>query len=261
MRSILRRYLKRFVFGNTGLRKLRYFGNWIYYPHNSSVFLRACDEGIFEWELVRLICGLVEAKSWYFDVGANIGLMSIPVLDRFSDVQVVSFEPSPTTVPYLQRTIAASAFKNRWNHCELAVCSSVGVTRFTMTADGAFDGMRDTDRVAKQKSVELECTTLDARWSALGKPRVSVIKIDVEGGEFAVLDGARACVRGSRPCILLEWNACNLAAYRVEAKALLTYANEMNYDLFSAPALVPINSENALRMQMLRTENFLLCPR
>ena len=55
-----------------------------------------------------------------------------------------------------------------------------------------FDGLRDTRRVAVNKSVTVEVSTLDVEWMALGRPAVSVIKCDVEGNEWPILQGAES---------------------------------------------------------------------
>ncbi len=57
-----------------------YCGVKVYFPANSLIFQRACEEKIYERDLVRLLSALVRPETAYFDVGANIGLMSIPIL-------------------------------------------------------------------------------------------------------------------------------------------------------------------------------------
>ena len=54
-----------------------YFGTRVFFPKNAYIFTIVCEEGIYEKELLRHIQTVVKAGSWYFDVGANIGLMSV----------------------------------------------------------------------------------------------------------------------------------------------------------------------------------------
>src|SRR5207244_2025873 len=65
-------------------------------------------------DLLKLIRGLVTPGTWYFDVGANIGLMSVPVLQSVHDCHVLSLEPSPNSYPFLERTWLESPWKDRW---------------------------------------------------------------------------------------------------------------------------------------------------
>jgi hypothetical protein len=46
--------------------------------------------------------------------------------------------------------------------------------------------------------------TLDAIWEDSGTPEVSFLKIDTEGGEFEILEGATRLLRTWRPAILVE---------------------------------------------------------
>ena len=51
-------------------------------------------------------------------------------------------------------------------------------------ADGALDGLQDTGRGRAKKKVTVPVTTIDTIWNDLGRATVSVIKIDIEGGEL-----------------------------------------------------------------------------
>jgi FkbM family methyltransferase len=222
----------------------------------------ACDQGTYEHEIVRLLLTLVKPNSYFFDVGANIGLISIPILFHVESCQVVSFEPSPNTLPFLMRTVEESRFRNRWKVIDKAANDQVGEIKFTIasTALGAYDGIHDTRRAGSMRIINLPATTLDREWEQLNRPNVSTIKIDVEGAELLVLKGAQKCIQNCRPYILLEWNSLNFASYHFQSKDLLSFANDIHYKVFSAPHLIPVDDETSLSVQMLRTENFLLVP-
>lgn len=239
-----------------------YFGTQVHFPRGSVSFRAACEQGIFEADNTRLLCALVEPGSHMFDVGGNIGLMAIPVLQSQPDCCVVSFEPSHNTLPWLHQTIAGSSFKERWTLIEKAVGATSGVTTFSLSdqTNSLYDGIRSTQRVACQRKVEVPITTLDDTWQSMGRPRVSVIKVDVEGGELAALQGARECLKMERPAVLLEWNRQNLAAYDCAPESLVYFASEMGFELFSLPNLVPITTQRHLKAHMVFTENFLLSP-
>ena len=237
-----------------------YFGERVYFPRGSELFKRACEEGIFEKENVRLLNALSQPQTTMFDIGANIGLMSLPVLSAVRDVSVVAFEPSPNSLPFLRRTVKHSRYAHRWNVVGKAASSTVGEVSFTIGApqNGAFDGLVATGRVPSSGIVQVEATTIDKEWKALGTPSVSVLKCDVEGAEVDVLNGAVECIRTCRPAIMVEWNERNLAPCGVPIQAILDYARANGYELFSAPSLAPVVGEQSLRCHMGITETFLL---
>src|SRR5712691_12881150 len=77
-----------------------YYGTRVYFPRRALIFDLVCAEGIYEADLTRVILSLVRPGSWYFDLGANIGLMSVPVVASAPESRVLSFEPSPNSLPY-----------------------------------------------------------------------------------------------------------------------------------------------------------------
>jgi FkbM family methyltransferase len=189
--------------------------------------------------------------------------MSVGVLASVADSRVVSFEPSPNVLSFLQSSMAASPFRERWILVPKAVGAKEGKASFSLSAaeNSEFDGIKNTRRVHSMKQVEVEMTTVDREWRRLGSPVVSVLKCDVEGGELAVLRGARDCLRANRPAVLVEWNRQNLEAYNIDAKTLVDFAVETAYQLFAVPTLVRIQTAEELRLHMILTENFLLIPR
>jgi len=239
-----------------------YFGTRVYFPPGSKSFLAACEEGVFEAPNVRLLTALAQPETHCLDIGTNIGLMSLPILNGVANVRVISFEASPNVLSHVERTIAESVYRERWTLVPKAVGKRVGKTSFSLSAqaDSLFDGIRSTQRVPTVRQVEVEMTTLDFWWHEAGQPKVSLIKCDVEGGELDVMCGARECVASQKPAILLEWNSKNIAAYACRPASLFDFAVEAGYIIYALPNLIGIHSGLHLEMQMLSTESFLLLP-
>ena len=256
----LKKNLKRWIFGARGA--FNYFGVKTYFPPKSGAFLIACENGIYERENVQLISEFVRPDTTYLDIGTNIGLMTIPILTRVNGTRAISFEVSPTTLPFLRRTIIESGFGERWRLVDKAVGEAVGETEFYVgQGDGAiFDGLRHTSRNAGANSERVQVTTVDSEWNQSGRPQVSAMKIDVEGGEIEVLRGACDCIRSTKPTILLEWNALNFNSYHHQPVDLLHFARSVDYLVFSASNFALIQNLATLELHMLRAENFLLRP-
>jgi len=260
-----KRGLKKAFYGHCpGWRgRFPYFGAWVHFPRGSWSFALACDEGIYEWDNVKLLWSLMRPGTWMFDVGANIGLMALPVLNNVLESRVLSFEPSPNSAPWLEKTIAGSPYRERWHLIAKVAGAVSGQATFCVSPRQAsyLDGVVNTNRVGGGQSVSVEATTLDAEWNLLGRPNVSLVKIDVEGWESEVLKGAAELLREQRPNILLEWNSINLRAAGVGPEVLLEIAEDVKYTLFTVQEFMPITSKEALELQMLRGESFLLIPR
>jgi FkbM family methyltransferase len=258
--SITRRFYRYapFVRGH-----FNYYGHTIYFPLGSHIFERACAEGVYEYETTNLILSLVESSTTYIDVGANIGLLSVPVLAERPGVKVLSIEASPKTLQFLQKTRDAATRREDWTIVGVAVGSARGEAEFWSTggALGAFDGLRDTGRGGPKSPVRVPVRTLDEIWRDNGSPAVSVIKIDIEGGETEAIKGGRACVSATKPFLIIEWSALNLPANGIHPDVLLQLCCEMGYRAYAFPSLIPIDTKPILKIAMARTETFVLVPK
>jgi FkbM family methyltransferase len=258
----LRQKFKKFVYGSVPgfAGRFPYFGTQVYFPPGSLAFEVACAQGIYEPDNTHLVRSLIAPASVMFDVGANIGLMAIPALYSCESLEVVSFEPSPTTLACLQRTVRDSRYAARWHIVEQGAAASPGVRTF-FTADarnGMFDGFRNTGCGGPMREVRIPVTTVDDEWRARGRPNVSLLKIDVEGAELDVLRGCTECLEQQRPAILTEWAATNVRAYDYAAEDLFDFARQAGYQLYAVPHMVRSESRTMLGAQLLFCSNFLL---
>ena len=261
---ILRRKIRKWLYGHCPgfAGSFPYYGTKVYFQKNSLIFNLACEQGVYEHENIKLLLAIVKPDTVYFDIGANIGLMSIPILRSYPTCTVISMEPSPNSLPFLIRTAEASEFRSRWHIVGKAAGNSIGSMQFfTASADlGAYDGFQDTKRAGSTNEITIQVTTIDAEWESMQYPRVSMIKIDVEGAELEVLHGAYKCIQKELPYILIEWSAVNFDAYNCKTEDMLNFAASMEYRVFSVPNLIPVNNATELKVQMLKTESFLLAP-
>ncbi|WP_171005186.1 FkbM family methyltransferase [Sphingopyxis sp. 2PD] len=154
-------------------------------------------KGLPEPEL-DLLTWLVDRDRTAIDIGAHSGLYS-QMLSRFSK-HVIAIEAIPELAANLRRLfpqveVINAAASDRTGVVELAIpegkpgLSSVAHEQFEPT-------------LAVRK-IEVECLTVDGLMAAR-TDRIGFIKIDVEGHELAVLEGARATIARHRPTMLIE---------------------------------------------------------
>lgn len=257
--------LRQWLYGSCpGLRgRFNYMRVRVHFPLDSVIFRLACREHYYEEDNARLIAGLVEPESCYFDIGANIGLMAIPVLCQQPRCRVVSFEPSPNTAPSLRRTREGSAFRNRWEVVVKALGKETGTIPFYLSqpGEGAYDGTKDTGRVKVVSVTNVPMSTLDAEWIGLGRPPVSVIKCDVEGAELGVLEGAIECLKSQCPFVVTEWSGKNLGVYGCSPASLVEFCSSIQYSVYALPYMAKVETAAEIKLHMSRTESFLLAPR
>jgi FkbM family methyltransferase len=163
--------------------------------------------GSYEDREIAALCALVKPGSLVFDVGANIGLSALE-LARAAGAKgrVIACEPHPDTATRLRGNLADNGVTTV-AVMKTAVGAQSGRITFHESAQPTLSSATvvPPDLV---RSFEVPVTTLDALWREAGSPLVSALKIDVEGGELAVLQGAGGLLAECHPAILLEaWGA------------------------------------------------------
>lgn len=259
--SHLKQYLRSKLHARRGY--VKYWGARVYFTDGSSLYQRLMDTGSHEPEVVRALISLTRSGTWAFDIGANIGLMAIPILTAKKDVKVVSLEPSPAAFGRLWLTHSASDDKDRWIIVNKAVDEKAGVVVFHEGVNGADSGsgIIDTGRAGLTRRIEVPAVTLDSLWDDLSRPDVSLIKIDVEGAEMRVLAGGGQCIRECRPMIVTEWWPANFAVYGDAPDRLLTFARDNGYRVFSVRSLGSVADEEVLALHhQMGHEDFVLVP-
>ncbi len=155
---------------------------------------------------------LVRPGSVVIDVGANFGLYAVSAAVYARPLgQVYAFEPAPGAFAMLERNIAENGLD------VTAIAAAIGAARarakFHVAQDVSFSSLHETNRSREAEPIEVEVATLDAALCEVKS--IDLLKIDVEGGEAAVLTGARDVLGRSRGAIVqFEYSHKNLSSER-----------------------------------------------
>lgn len=161
----------------------------------------------YEDNFTALLSDRVTEGAVFYDLGANIGVFAfLAALGAGPKGVVVAFEPEPNNVACLRRSIARNPGLGRIELQEIAVAAEDGSVTFDRMG-GAFSG-----RIAGGGSSDAESTftlvvptrSIDSLVEAGEIPPPTLIKIDIEGGEGAALDGARRTLAAHRPELMIE---------------------------------------------------------
>ena len=147
-----------------------------------------------------LLDRVVPAGSVSVDVGANLGLYTRR-LARLSR-QVLAFEPLEKNADILRRTSA----KNVVVH-EMALSDRSGVASLRVPYDGdqLAHGLASIEPHASRRDNAVKSLTVPVRrLDSMIQSDVGFVKIDVEGHELNVLNGAKGIVDGCQPIFLVE---------------------------------------------------------
>lgn len=126
----------------------------------------------------------------FYDVGANIGMVSMLVASRGREVdaQVHAFEPEPVNARRLRDNLATNGISTVEVH-ELGLAAESGTTSLYVAGDaGTGAHSMIADLTGSSRTIDIRVMAMTD--FAAEHPAPSCVKIDVEGAEMEVLRGA-----------------------------------------------------------------------
>lgn len=167
------------------------------YPHSPAASA-VIYYGLADHAEMHFLRDYLRPGDTFVDVGANVGVYSL-LACSVPGVSVVALEPSAKSFARARENIALNGLEYRVRLIRAAAGAAARTAMFTTGLD-VLNRLLDEGSQAPAEPVEV--TTLDA----LGLERVALIKIDVEGWEAEVLEGARALIDSHRPVLIVEFN-------------------------------------------------------
>lgn len=214
-----------------------------------------------DWGSEALLARYMDREAAFIDVGANIGYYTLymaPLAGR-----VIAFEPDPSARAMLERNVAAVC---NVEVVPMAVYRRASSVRFVQRADCERSHLAGSGTEPGDTVIDVPAVSLDGLMGDRPE-RVGAIKIDVEGQEIAVLDGAEAVVRRDQPLILSEYSLlpnCHNPAAENTPEALARWLGRHGYALYGfvrdgarRPSLRKLDAHGTRAAQML----FLVPPR
>jgi FkbM family methyltransferase len=194
-----------------------------------------------EFETVEWLRRVVKAGDTVIDVGANVGQMTLEMALLVGPYgKVIAVEPGPGNLQILRRHVDANGFSDRVTVVAAACCETHGGSiefKFfgtspnvvgsghSLVLERAPMSEHETEVVVSKVS----SVSLDGLCAGLGI-RPSVIKIDVEGAELRVLEGARQTLRSARPALRIGFHPFAFRDLAATGRALISLLQDCGYE-------------------------------
>lgn len=162
-------------------------------------------------------CNRVTGEDIVWDIGGNIGMYTQFVAQSCDEVHV--FEPLPANVAAIRENILLNSLSNVTVH-QVALTDSEGEREFYPDPRGVAGGGRGSllaNWKAETGSITVRCTAGDSVISLGNAPTPSVVKIDVEGAELAVIEGMEEAL-ARESCRLVYCEPHGISDNKVEQK-------------------------------------------
>lgn len=180
--------------------------------------------GLHEFEDMMFLLHLLKPEDIFVDVGANIGSYTV-LASAVSGAKSISFEPVPVTFRHLKNNVAINNIESLVELRNAGVGKEKGRLNFT----SGYDTMNHviTDPLnTNSGNIQVDIVTLD---EVLEVRIPTLIKIDTEGFELSVLEGAASTLKHpSLLAIIVEINgSCN--RYGINEKDIHAFILEKGF--------------------------------
>ena len=167
-------------------------------------------QGAMRFEYTSIFVSLSRKVGSFWDIGANIGYYSVLGARLNTGLQVNAFEPSTGPHHYCQLNIDGNHLSDQIHLHNLALSNVQGQIDFYQVANPKFtqyhnlSGEHNTGSKLhlKAEKVVVKSQTLDAM--RVTQPSIDLIKLDVEGAEVSVLQGAMKTLVQDKPIVICE---------------------------------------------------------
>ncbi|MAY65822.1 MAG: hypothetical protein CMM77_01695 [Rhodospirillaceae bacterium] len=176
-------------------------GPWLYLPADLDLQgQRLAIDGGMPDSVVALVARPGDVAV---DIGGNLGEWMAPLAAAVgTEGRVFTFEPVPVLADALEKTARLNGHEVTVEVLRSAVADATGEASFNVTmaagGDGALSGLSTAG------SATVPTITLDDFMAERGLSRLDLIKIDVEGAERRVLEGARRTLETCKPRLVFE---------------------------------------------------------
>jgi FkbM family methyltransferase len=168
------------------------------------------------------------------DIGANIGYYAIIAARHIGCArQVLAFEPQPNVVAKLRENLALNNLTNV-EVLPYALSDQNGTALFYFPESGqeSLGGFRQNGRFQSREASEVRTARLDDVLDELGNPHISLIKMDAEGAELQIINGAERLLSSpNRPTIIFEAFEENVRSFGHSVFDLLSRIHSFGYEL------------------------------
>jgi FkbM family methyltransferase len=163
--------------------------------------------GLYEFEEMAFVLHALRPGDRFVDVGAHIGAFSVLAAGAVG-AECLAIEPVPASFAYLQENIHLNGLSAKIRAVNAGIAAQAGRLRFT-TGRGAANGVLPPNHVGAHgmrpistPAIDVDVLPLDALTADFSS---TILKIDVEGYEHAVIAGAAKTLADERlVAILIE---------------------------------------------------------
>jgi len=179
--------------------------------------------------LTRMLLDVLQDGAVMVDIGANIGWFSLHVAAMYANTRVYAFEPGDVALHYLCANVARNGLTSRVTVIPKAVADVTGTMQFTNDHVAHALNHLQPASTTRHDTVCVDTITLDDFVLENNIDRLDVIKCDVEGAEFLVLQGAKETLAQFHPTLFMEIDPFWLQRFAAAPRDIIALLQSYGY--------------------------------
>ena len=218
------------------------FGGRFAVDARSDIFRRILINKSYEPELVQHCLNFLDKTRDVIDVGANVGFFTVMFAKNITNKKVLSIEPTKNAIRRLRQNLELNDVIDRVDVFE-GVASNQNGTVEIKTIEGKEEysslGEMLHPSISKESYVteSIISTTIDALVEQKSLDP-GFLKVDVEGVEHLVFEGAQETIKNKRPIILSELSNSLLMENGSSSEEVINLIKKYDYDVFDPVDLI-----------------------
>ena len=171
-----------------------------------------------EKKIIEDLLSELDRSDTFADIGANVGIYTVFADSYLDSEQIEAFEPHPANLEALYRNISHNGVKAHVHECALSDQQGEFILEPSGEDSGEGEHSLATDR--STTGIEVDVERLDDLVINGSATQPTVVKIDVEGAEFDVIQGAEET---------LSKDACRLIYCEIHPDRMETYGGSYKH--------------------------------
>jgi FkbM family methyltransferase len=192
--------------------------------------------GSYEPELRDIMRAVLPVGGTAVDVGANAGWHTLLMARLVGPGgRVLAVEPNPSVRQHLLRNLAINAV-TQVEVDGAALAEAAGTLNFVAPAaddPASASGHVVSNGLAPAEAIRVVASTLDALVADKKLDRIDLLKIDAEGFEWPILQGAERSIARFRPAIIFEFDRAYAARGSDSGSLFAEFFRRHRYRLFA----------------------------
>lgn len=180
--------------------------------------------GTWESEFAEILAEKIKPGDVCFDIGSHRGFIA-GIMAMSGAKEVHCFEPNPENVGQIKKVVSLNP-DHKFQIHECAVSDENGNATFTVMSESSMGQLNNSTFEGGADSMHSFDVTTKRLDSLISESKIagpSLVKIDVEGAEVAVLNGAVETIEKHHPVLCIEFHTKDLL------RAIIEYVEQRDY--------------------------------